>query len=387
VREVAIVGVGMTKFGRLELTNVEMFSVAGREALDDGFLEPSDIQALIVGNVFASFEEGQSNIAPFLASDLGLKSIPATRVEGACASASISIHQAILMIASGYYDIVMAGGTEKVLAMETPFATRAFAMGSDSRYESSTGITFPGVFGMMAYRYAYKYQIPIKSLKEIMAMVAVQNHQHAINNPKAQFHKVITPDDVLNSPLVADPLQLYDCCPFTDGAAAIILASLDIAKKLVKKPIRVSGIGQASSGPLYTQPDLTRVKAREISVKRAYEQSGKTPKDIDVCELHDCFTIAQIMAIEGLGFFEFGEGPKAVKEGKTGIRGEIPINPSGGLKAKGHPIGATGAAQVYEIVKQLREEAGLRQVEGAKVGLTDTLGGDLMTACNLILEV
>ena len=387
MREVAIVGVGMTRFGRLEMTNVEMFSVAGKEALLDAGLAPRDIQALFVGNVFATFEEGQSNLAPFLASDLGMKHIPAIRIEGACASASLALREAFIWVASGAYDLVMAGGTERALAMETPLATRTFAMGSDSRYEASTGITFPGVFAMMAHRYAYKYGLPLKTLKEHMASVAVQNHLHALDNPKAQFHRAITTEDVLTSPMIADPLQLYDCCPFSDGAAAVILAPFDQARHLVKKPVRITGVGQASAGPLYTHPDITRVLARERSAYQAYHQAGRTPKDIDICELHDCFTIAQIVATEGLGFFDFGKGSQAAADGESGRKGTIPINPSGGLKAKGHPIGATGAAQVYEITQQLREEAGSRQIPGAKIGMTDTLGGDLMICCNLILEV
>jgi acetyl-CoA C-acetyltransferase/acetyl-CoA acyltransferase len=179
---------------------------------------------------------------------------------------------------------------------------------------------------------------------------------------------------------------LLDCCPFSDGAAALVFASVDRAKELTKKPIYIAGVGQGSAGPLYTQKDFTRIKARETAVKQSYKQAGIGPKDIDICELHDCFTIAEILASEGLGFFEFGKGSHAVEEGKTSIKGEIPINPSGGLKAKGHPIGATGAAQAYEIVKQLREECGERQVEGAKIGMIDTLGGDLATVCNMIFR-
>jgi len=378
--------VGMTPFKRLPWTNVEMFSMAGREALSDAMVEPGDIQAMVCGNVFGVFEEGQSNIAPFVASNLGLHHVPATRVEGACASATLAIREAFLGVAAGQYDLVMAGGTEKVLAMETPLATRTFAMGCDSRYEAATGITFPGVFGMVAHRYAHKYKIPIGKLKEQMAAVAVQNHAHALNNPKAQFHKRISISDVLGSEMIADPLQLYDCCPFTDGAAVVILAAMDKAKDLVPKPVRIAGFGQGSAGPLVSQSDLTRIQAREHSCRMAYQQAGCGPQDIDVCELHDCFTIAQIVATESLGFFSFGQGAQAAEDGKTGMHGVIPVNPSGGLKAKGHPIGATGAAQVYEIVKQLRGEAGARQVEGAKRGLTDTLGGDLMTCSNIILE-
>lgn len=387
MREVVVIGVGMTSFGRSEKTNIEMFSEAATEALQDAGLKPRDIQALFLGNVLGGFAEGQIGMASFAASDIGLPNIPATRVEGVCASGALAVREAYIWVASGAYDLVMAGGTERALVLDTPFATRVFQMGSDSRYESNTGITFPAVFGMIAHLYVQKYNIPLKKLKEQMAMVAVKNHKHGMHNPKAQFKKEITVRDVLGSPFIADPLQLYDCCPFSDGAAAVILASEQVARRLTIKPVYIAGVGQASAGPLHNQKDITRFKARELSVKKAYEMAGMTPEDIDVCELHDCFTIAEIVATEGLGFFEFGQGGEAVEKGKTTIGGRIPVNPSGGLKAKGHPIGATGVAQVYEIVKQLRGEAGERQVEGAKVGMTDTLGGDANTVANIILKI
>jgi acetyl-CoA C-acetyltransferase/acetyl-CoA acyltransferase len=204
-------------------------------------------------------------------------------------------------------------------------------------------------------------------------------------NPKAHFQKKITSEAVLKGMMVADPLQLLDCCPFSDGAAAVVIAAKDRAGGLVKKPVRIAGTGQASAGPLYVQQDLTRVKARETASRKAYEQAGIGPLDIDVVELHDCFTIAEILALEGLGFYEFGQAYEAAMKGETTYKGKVVVNPSGGLKAKGHPIGATGAAQVVEIVEQLREESGPRQVEGAKIGLVDTLGGDFGTVCNIIL--
>lgn len=216
-------------------------------------------------------------------------------------------------------------------------------------------------------------------------MVAVKNHKNGTLNPKAQFRKEITVDDVLNSAMVCDPLQLYDCCPFTDGAAALVLTTEEIAKKRGSKPVYILGAGQGSMGALHHQRDYTVMQGRISSAQQAYKMAGLTPADVDVCELHDCFTTAEIIASECLGFFEFGKGSQAVEEGITSLRGSIPINPSGGLKAKGHPIGATGAAQVYEIVKQLRGECGERQVEGAKVGITDTLGGDAGTIVNIIL--
>lgn len=388
MRKVAVAGVGMTKFGVSEKSQVEMFAEAAMEAIITSSLKPKDIQALFVGNVLGDFEEGQMNIAPFCAAEIGLgPAVPATRVEGACASASVAIREAFIWVASGFYDIVLVGGTERAMAMGTPLATRTFAMGTDSRYEEFAGITFPGAFAMVARLYSVKYGIPLEKLKERMALVAVKNHKNGVKNPLAQFRKEITVETVLNSAMVADPLQLFDCCPFSDGAAALVLTTEEIAKKLVEKPVYILGVGQGSNGPLCRQKDVTRIRAREEAAQQAYKMAGLTPKDIDVCELHDCFTIAEIVASEGLGFFDFGKGSEAVEKGETQIGGRIPINPSGGLKAKGHPIGATGAAQAYEIVKQLRGECGERQVEGAKIGMTDTLGGDLATVVNIIYGI
>lgn len=386
MREVAVVGVGMTKFGVSKKTQVEMFSEASMDAIVASNIEPKDIEALFLGNVLGDFEEGQMNMAPLCAADIGIPNVPATRFEGACASATVAMRNAYMWVASGFYDIVLTGGTEKAMVMGTPMATRTFAMGSDSRYESFAGITFPGAFGMAAHLYSKKYGIPLEKLKKQMAMVAVKNHKNGMLNPKAQFQKEITVENVLNGIVIADPLQLLDCCPFSDGAAALIFASADKAKELTEKPISIAGVGQASAGPLYAQKDFTRIVAREASAKQAYKQAGIGPEDIDLCELHDCFTIAEILAVEALGFFEFGKGSKAAEDGETSLNGRIPINPSGGLKAKGHPIGATGAAQAYEIVKQLREECNERQVKGAKIGMIDTLGGDLATVCNIIFR-
>ncbi len=387
MREVAVVGVGMTQFGPSEKTNVELFSEAAMDAIAESNLEPKDVQALFLGNVFCGFEEGQVTLSAFAAADIGVPYIPTTRFEGACASGSVAIRDAYMWVASGAYDIVLAGGTEKALAMGTAYATRTFAMGSDSRYEAPTGITFPGIFAMMAHLYAKKYGIPLEQLKEQMAMVAVKNHHNGTFHPKAHFRKEITIQDVYKSIMVADPLQLYDCCPFSDGAAAIIIASAEKAKKLTDKPVYFAGAGQCSAPPLPNQKDITLVKARQASAKQAYDMAGLSPNDIDICELHDCFTIAEIVATENLGFFDHGEGCKGVERGETQIGGRIPINPSGGLKARGHPIGATGAAQVYEIAKQLRGECGERQVEGAKTGMTDTLGADLCMVCNMIFRI
>ena len=387
MREVAILGVAMTKFGNSEKTNIEMFAEAGLGAIKNSNIEAKDLEALFFGNCLGTFEEGQMHMAPFAHSVLGMPmSSPATRFEGACATATVAIRHASLLVGAGVYDMVIAGGAERTTAMGTPLATRTFAMGCHAQYESPLGITFPGVFGMAAHMYAKKYNIPLKELKRNMAEVSVKNHFHGAKNPKAHFRKEITVEKVLSGGMVADPLQLLDCCPFSDGSAAVVITSADKAKQLVDKPIYIAGTGQASGGPLYLQQDLTRVRAREVSIKKAYKEAGIGPKDVDLCELHDCFTIAEILALESMGFYDFGKAYDSAAKGETRLGGKMVVNPSGGLKSKGHPIGATGAAQVTEIVEQLRGESGSRQVEGAKIGLVDTLGGDYGTVCNIILR-
>lgn len=388
MRKVAVVGVGMTKFsGKQEKTCVELFAEAAMDAINEANLKPKDIQALFLGNVLGDFSEGQGQPQAFAADYIGASNIPANKYEGACASASAAARDAFMWVASGFYDIVLAGGTETAAKMGTPLATRTFAMGSDSRYEYPSGITFPAVFAMLAHLYAQKYGIPLEKLKQQMAQVSVNSHYYGARNPKAHFQKEITMDKVLDGFVVCQPLQLLDCCPFSDGGSAIVLASEEKAKKLTDKPVYVVGVGQASAGNLPSQKEyLPRIRSRELSAKQAYDMAGLSPRDIDVCELHDCFSIATIIALESLGFFEFGKAGEAVERGETKLGGKTPINISGGLKSKGHPIGATGTAQIYEIVRQLRGECGERQVEGAKIGMTDTLGGDGGTLCNLILE-
>jgi len=387
MRQVAILGVAMTKFGISEKTNLEMFAEAGLEAITQSNLEPKDMEALYFGNCLGDFEEGQLHMAPFAHAELGLPiSAPATRFESACATATVAIRHAALLVGAGVYDIALAGGTERATKMGTPLATRTFAMASHAHHEGPAGITFPGVFAMATHMYSDKHGVSLKELKRHMAEVAVKNHYHGSMNPKAHFQKEIDVEKVLDGMMVADPLQLLDCCPFSDGAAAVVVAEAAKAKGLVKKPIYIAGMGQASGGSLYLQQDLTRVRAREASVAQAYKESGLGPDDIDVVELHDCFTIAEILALESFGFYEFGKAYDAATRRDTYLKGKVVVNPSGGLKAKGHPIGATGAAQVTEIVEQLRGESGPRQVEGAKIGLVDTLGGDFGTVCNIILR-
>ncbi|MFC2122595.1 propanoyl-CoA acyltransferase [Bacteroidota bacterium] len=389
MRKVAVVGVGETKFsGAQTKTGVELFSEAAMDAINESTLKPTDMQALFLGNVLGDFSEGQGSIQAFAAENLGLHNIPANRYEGACASGSMAVRDAFIWVASGFYDIVLVGGTERAATMGTPLATRTFAMFGDSRYEYPSGLTFPGVFALLTHLYSAKHGIPLPKLKEQMGYTSVQSYHYGTLNSKAHFRKEVTMEEVLKSFMVCTPLQLHDCCPFSDGAAALVLASEEAAKKLTSKPVFITGIGQASNGPLSNQKEyLPRVRARELAVEQSYKMSGRKPEDIDVCELHDCFSTAAIIAAECLGFFEYGTAGEAWMKGEADIGGKVAINPSGGLKAKGHPIGATGAGQVYEIVKQLRGEVEQgRQVEGAKIGMTDTLGGVGATLCNLILE-
>ena len=392
MKKVAVVGVGETKFsGPQTKTEVELFAEAATEAIAEINLKPQDIKALFIGNALGDIEEGQGMIASYIAENIGCRYVPANRYEGACASASMAVRDAFMWVASGYYDIVIAGGVERAATMGTGLATRTFAMFSDARYEYPAGVTFPAVFAMLTHLYADTYKIPLQKLREQMAKVTIQSYKHGAINPKAQFfgkNADMTVEKVLGSFVVCTPLTLHDCCPFSDGAAAIVLASEDVAKKLTKKPVYITGIGQASNGPLGNQNDyLPRIRAREISSQQAYKMAGVKPEDIDLCELHDCFSIASLIAAESLGFFDYGTAGEAWEKGEADIGGKVAINPSGGLKAKGHPIGATGAGQVYEIVKQMRGEVEAdRQVPNAKIGLTDTLGGDGGTLVNMILE-
>jgi acetyl-CoA acetyltransferase len=271
--------------------------------------------------------------------------------------------------------VVLEGGAERILHVPTEHATEYFAYCSDASFEQPTGLTFPGVFALIARAHMDKYG----TTEEQMAHVAVKNHRHGLHNPKAQFRKEISLETVLRSPYVADPLKLFDCCPFTDGGAAVILASEEVARRM-RRPVWVLASEAATDTMfMHEKRDLARVTATERAAAAAYRRAGRGPEDVDVVELHDCFTIAEIVATEGLGLFEPGMGGPAAEKGWTSIGGKIPVNVSGGLKSKGHPIGATGAAQIAEIVTQLREEAGHRQVPGARTGLTHTLGGNTAT--------
>jgi len=378
MRGVSVLGIGETKMGKLPHRSLrDLILDAGTKTIADAGIEKDRIQALYMGNFNSSHFCQQSHIGPLASEVLGLGSIPTMRTEGACASGSIAFRIGYTAIASGLYDVVMVGGVEKMTHRETEFITQGIATAADAEFEVSIGVTFPSVFAMMANRYFFEYG----NVRDAMAMCAVQNHENALLNPDAQLRKRITMEDVKKGAPIADPLTVFDCSLVTDGSAFIILAESGLVERLSRKRIvDVAGCGHAGDTmTIETKKSLTTVAATVKAAGEAYKMAGMKPADIDLAEVHDCFTITQILNIEDVGFFEKGKGGPAVMDGKTARDGEKPINVSGGLKAKGHPIGATGISQIYEIVTQLRHEAGERQVKKADIGLTHNLGGSAAT--------
>jgi acetyl-CoA C-acetyltransferase len=370
MNKVCVIGAGSTKYGKLNESIVELAVSAARDAINSANLEPRDIQYSIISNVFGVADK-QVHLAPVIMSDLGIPHVPGLTVESACGSGSIALREAYANVAAGFYDVVLVVGVEKVTHTGTARSTTLFSYCSDFFYEGGSGVTFPGLFASMARAYMHKY----KASEEDLALVAVKNHEHGLLNPKAHLRKRITVDDVLKSPPVASPLKLLDCCPFSDGASAVILASKEFADSLGSDYIEIIGSGRgASPATLQGREDITTIPSTRAAAQQAFKQAKIEPKDVDFAEVHDCFTIAEIVDIEDLGFFEKGKGVVAVREGLTRLDGEIPINPSGGLKSKGHPIGATGVGQVVEVYEQLLGKAGDRQVKGAEIALTHNFG-------------
>ncbi|MFB0499678.1 MAG: thiolase domain-containing protein [Candidatus Hadarchaeaceae archaeon] len=384
MRDVAVIGVGLTKFGELwDVSFREMMMEAGARAIENAGIDGKQIGAMYVGNMSSGQFIRQEHISSIVAEHAGLLPIPSTRVEGACASGGLALRQAVIDVGSGLHDIVVAAGIEKMTDVLAGVATGALATAADQEWEVFVGATFPGLYALMARRHMYEFG----TTEEQMAAVAVKNHRNACFNTCAQYQMEITVDDVMKSPPVTLPLKLLDCSPITDGAACVILASAEKARKLTDTPVLVAGTGQASDAiSLHSRTSLTSLQATIEAARKAYKMAGVKPDDIDLAEVHDCFTIAEIMAIEDLEFCKKGEGGKVTEQGETAIGGRIPVNTSGGLKGKGHPVGATGIAQVVEIVQQLRGEAGKRQVDGAEIGLAHNVGGSGGTAVVHVLR-
>lgn len=409
---VALVGVGMSHFGAFpKKSSRDLFVEAYLDLINTvdnkGF--SGRIDAFYLGNFSSDQFEKQAHLAPILANWIGLSPIPSIRVEDACASGGVAVRQAALAIASGEYDVVLVGGVEKMTDLHIAATTEALATAADTQFEIPAGFTFPGFYAAMATAYMAKYKAPLEAFYH----VSIKNHKNGALNDKAQFNQTIleimeskkeraaqkgrpVPEwkdeiaflsDPKGNPNIAWPMALFDCSPVSDGAAVALLVSEDIAREFSNNPLYLIGSGQASDGALPDRETLSSIPAAEIAGKRAYEMAGLSPREIDIAEVHDCFTIAEIMASEDLGFFPHGEGWKAAMEGKTSRDSQRPINTSGGLKAKGHPVGASGVGQVVEVWKQLHGIAGERQVAGnPKIGLTHNVGGSGQTCVVNIFE-
>jgi acetyl-CoA C-acetyltransferase len=386
MRDVAIIGVGLNpKWGELWDKSLRtLFTEAAMAAIGDAGVDHLD--SMYVGCMSSGLFVGQEHLASLLADYLGQPGLPATRVESACASGGAAVRAAYFEVASGASDIVLAGGVEKMTDVGGDGATYALSTAADADYEVYHGVTFPALYAMMAVDHMNRFG----TTSEDLANVAVKNHNHGSMNPHAQYPFKITVEQVLESVMVADPLHILDCSPITDGAAAVVICPLDKAKKLVgdRRVVKIAGVGAATDTiALHQRPDLSWLSSTEKAADAAYKMAGVKPEDVDFAEVHDCFTIAEIMVIEALGFVDRGDGGSAARDGLTALGGKIPVNTSGGLKSKGHPVGATGVAQIVEAVTQLRGVAGDRQVEGARRGLTQNMGGTGGSSVVHVLEV
>jgi len=370
VEKVCVIGAGSTKYGKLPESIADITVQASVDAIESAGIEPKEIDAGYISNVFGVADK-QVHLGPVVMSNLGIPEKPSLSIESACGSGSVAFREAFANVAGGFYDAVLVTGVEKVTHTGTEWTTTYFSYCSDFFYEGQAGASFPGLFASMARAYLTEF----KATEEDLAMVAVKNHDNGFLNPKAHLRKKITIDDVMNSAVVASPLKLYDCCPFSDGASSVILCNEKFAKQHTKNYIRVIGSGRGGSpAALQGRNHLTTIPSTKIAAEAAYKMAGIKPKNVDFAEVHDCFTIAEIVDTEDLGFFDKGKAVEAVRDGKTRLNGEISINPSGGLKSKGHPIGATGVGQVVEVFDQLTGKAGERTVKDAKIGLTHNFG-------------
>jgi acetyl-CoA C-acetyltransferase len=385
MRDVAVVGIGLNDFGELwEKSLRTIWAESAVAALSDAGVDSVDL--ITVGCMSPGLFVGQEHLASLLADELGMAGVPAARVESACASGGLALRTGFAEVASGLCDTVLVTGVEKMTDVDGADATFALGTAADQEWEGFHGITFPGLYAMLAQIHMQRYG----TTSEQLAAVAVKNHANGLLNPHAQYHLKVSVEDVLASTMVADPLHLLDCSPVTDGAAAMVLTTVERAKELDgdRPLITITGSGLATDTiTLANRADLSELGAVRVAAERALKMANKKPEDLHVVEVHDCFTIAEIMATEAIGLFEPGEGAPAVENGLTSLDGKIPVNPSGGLKSKGHPVGATGVAQAIEIVSQLRGNAGQRQVEGARVGLAQNMGGSGGSSIVHIMEV
>jgi len=373
MRAVAVVGIGKTRFGAFPDRDLRSLAVeAGEKCLQNGHVSPSQVEAFFLGNFAGPSFVGQNHLAPYISNALGIHEVPATRIEAACASSGSAFFHAVSGVAAGLYDVVMVAGVEKMTSQPTPRVTEILASAGDCSGEIRAGSTFPSLFAMIARRHMHDFG----TRREHLAAVAVKNHANGALNPDAHLRKVITLEQALAGKPVADPLNLYDCSLISDGAAAVVVTSVDRARDFSNKPVLVLGVAQASDYMALDQkPDITTFPAVKTAAAKAYKMAGVEPADIEFGELHDCFTIAEIVALEDLGFVPRGQGGFCSAAGYTARDGAKPMNSSGGLKSKGHPVGATGVGQICDVVQQIRGEAGERQLARHSLGLAENLGG------------
>lgn len=369
--KVSVVGVGHAKFGkRTDVTIRELAHEAAKPALEDASITTAEIDASVIGvaeDVFAA----QASPSALIHDYVGMGNKPSFRVEAACATGSAGVRTAWSLIKAGLAEVVLVVGAETMTHVGTPMATEWMARAGDTRWEYPFGITFPGLYALMATRHMHEFG----TSRVQLSMVSVKSHKYGALNPFAHLQKEITLDEAMNSVPICQPLNLYDCCLISDGAAAVVMASEERARKISDTPIWITGLGCATDTMMIAErPSLVSLAASRVAADQAYKMAGVTPNDIDVANTHDCFSIAEIMSYEDLGFCKKGEGGKFIEEGQSYIGGKLPVNVDGGLKSKGHPLGATGVSMTVEIVKQLRGEAGKRQVSGAEIGLTHNVG-------------
>jgi len=385
MRDVAVIGIGIQKWGELwERSLRDLWVEAALNAINDAGVD--HIDSIYVGAMSPGLFVGQEHIGSLCADYLGVTPVPATRVESACCSGGMAMRAGFIEVASGLSDLVLVSGVEKMTDVDGGGATYALATAADGDYEVYNGVTFPGLYAMMARDYMHRFGLT----REELAAVPVKSHANGLHNPHAQYRSKLTIEGVIKSVMVADPLTILDCSPITDGAAAAVLCPLEKAKDFAKgRPvIKVAGMGAATDSiALHDRADFSTLNAVAVAAQRAYDMAGVKPADIDFAEVHDCFSIAEIIISEDIGFFEKGTGGKAAAAGETAIGGKFPLNPSGGLKSKGHPVGATGIGQIHELVTQLRGDAGERQVADARRGMAQNMGGSGGSSVVHILEV
>jgi len=384
MRTVALAGLGKTPFGAFPDRDLRSLAAeASRKCLVDSGMTAPQVEAFYLGNFAGPAFVGQNHLAPYIAGEVGLERVPATRFEAACASSGAAFFHAWMAVASGVYDTVLVTGVEKMTSQPTPRVTEILAGAGDLGGEVRAGATFPALFAMIARRHMHEFG----TTREHLAAVAVKNHQNGSLNPDAHMRKVITMEQALAGKPVAEPLTVYDCSLVSDGAAAVLLTTLDRARDCPAPPVVVRGLAQTSDQvALDRKESITSFPAVQLAGEKAYRMAGVGPGDIEFAEIHDCFTIAEIIAIEDLGFVAKGEGGPYSAAGHTAFRGQRPVNTSGGLKSKGHPVGATGVAQLCDVALQIRRQAGQRQLEQASLGLAQNLGGSGATAVVTILS-